>query len=66
MHEPDKQNMTARVVGTRLDNSFGTKIIESHCVRGCQEIVVIIDRDGRQDRFNLCDLIALARRTGYK
>jgi hypothetical protein len=62
MHEPDEQDVKARVVGTVLDNAHGTMIDESMIVGGRQEIVVIIDRLGRQDKFNLADLIALARR----
>lgn len=62
MHEPDEQGLSASVVGTRLDNAFGT-MIEGSCLDGnFQESVVILHKaDGTSRRFNLATLIALAR-----
>lgn len=63
MHEPDEQGLTARVVGTRLDNAFGESITGEFLERGFQELVVILERsDGRVEKFNLASFIALARR----
>ncbi len=64
MHEPDEQGLSARVVGTHLDNAFGESITGEFLERGYQEIVVILERDsdGRVEKFNLASLIALARK----
>lgn len=63
MHEPDEQGLTARVVGTILDNAFGDHVSEEFQERGLQELVVILERsDGRAEQFNLASLLALARR----
>ncbi len=61
MHEPDEQDVSAHVAGTKLDNACGTVIEPWRVVQGCQEIVVYITRDGDTTAFNLADLIALAR-----
>lgn len=62
MHEPDEQDVSARVVGTHLDNAFGDSVAEEAIARGYQEFVVILKRAGRKEqRFNLANLIALAR-----
>jgi hypothetical protein len=68
MHEPDEQNLKARVIGDKLDNAFGNSIREEAILNGWQEFVVILERDfgpkggGRYiDKFNLTSLIALAR-----
>jgi hypothetical protein len=64
MHEPDEQGISARVVGTRLDNAFGDSVTGEFLERGYQELVVILEResDGRTEKFNLASLIALARK----
>lgn len=66
MHEPDEQGIKCRVIGDHLDNAFGNSVITEHIVGGFQEFVVVLERlkDGKivTDRFNLADLIALARR----
>ncbi len=76
MREPDEQDVSARVVGDRLDNAMGHCIIGGSVQAGTQELVVIIERGGhghstpgmaaserqQQQCFNLADLIALARR----
>ena len=61
MHEPDELALTAKVTGTQLDNAFGNDEDNTH------EIVVTLTLDGasmvaERERFNLCDLIALARK----
>jgi hypothetical protein len=71
MHEPDEQNLTARVVGFKLDNAFGEDIKGEMIEKGFQEIVVILERtfpDGtwRTEKFNLASLIALARVAAFQ
>lgn len=61
MHEPDEQGITARVVGYKLDNANGKTIIESAIKEGWQEFVVILEKDGVSECFNLANLIALAK-----
>lgn len=68
MHEPDEQDVFAKVVGDHLDNAFG------NTVRGkfadgspcSQEFVVRLRRGNRRLDVNLADLIALARRAEVK
>lgn len=62
MHEPDEQNITARVVGDHLDNAFGEDVRVSAVVEGYQEFVVVLRRGAAVECFNLATLIALARR----
>jgi len=64
MHEPDEQGLSARVIGTYLDNAFGDSVTGEFLERGHQEIVVVLarDDDGRVEKFNLASLIALARK----
>ncbi len=69
MHEPDEQDLTARVIGTKFDNAFGVGISLELLENGSQEIVVILEKvesDNfgieRFERFNLATLIALARK----
>ncbi len=63
MHEPDEQGLSARVVGSHLDNAFGDHISGEFLEKGYQELVVILNRDdGRAEKFNLASLIALARK----
>jgi len=60
MHEPD--NVTARIVGYKLDNAMGEVIIESAIKEGWQEYVVILERNsGEYAQINLATLIAYAR-----
>jgi len=61
MHEPDEQDISAHVVGDHLDNAFGNCIDIDAILKKNQEYVVVINRDGTEDQFNLADLIALAR-----
>ena len=62
MHEPDNSGVTARVIGYKLDNAMGDAIIEKALKDGWQELVVIIDNNGKNEQFNLACLIALARK----
>lgn len=62
MHEPDEQGVNCRVVGYHLDNAFGDSIFESAVANGYQEYVVVIEKDGDQECFNLANLIAIARK----
>lgn len=65
MHEPDEQDIKCRVVGDHLDNACGDHVGVQQIVGGFQEYVVILERlqGGKivTERFNLADLIALAR-----
>lgn len=67
LHEPDEQDLKARVVGDHLDNAYGETVMERMIVEGYQEFVVILKRfhagTGRHQTecFNLATLIALAR-----
>jgi hypothetical protein len=67
MHEPDENGLKCRVVGDHLDNAFGNRIDVRMIEMGCQEFVVIMDRvlgdKYVTEKFNLADLIALARRS---
>ena len=51
MHEPDEQDVTARVFGEVLDNAGSDN-----------EFTVRIQQGGRYQHFNLATLIALARK----
>lgn len=62
MHEPDEQDLRARVVGTLFDNAFGHSISERAIRGGFQELVVIFERDGELIALNLATLVALARK----
>lgn len=64
MHEPDEQNVSAKVVGDHLDNAFGDTILVNKIpnLGVHQEFVVVIDNDGVKENFNLATLIALARK----
>jgi hypothetical protein len=60
MHEPDEQEVTAKVIGKTLDNAFSCPPAKfSH-----NELMVVIERDGKEEYFNLANLIALARVAG--
>jgi hypothetical protein len=65
MHEPDEQELTARVVGWKFDNASGEDINVQAIDQGWQELVVIlkryVDGDVKIAHFNLATLIALAR-----
>ena len=58
MHEPDEQDVSARVYGQHLDNAMGESITIDD---GFQEYVVILRRGIAAEKFNLATLIALAR-----
>jgi len=66
MHEPDEQELEARVVGYNLDNAYGDQVLPNFIMNGCQEFVVILERrlPGKLmvETFNLATLIALARK----
>ena len=62
MHEPDQQGLSARVIGDELDNAFGEEVTTG---LGFQEYLVIIEKDGKAQRFNLATLIALARKAEF-
>ena len=62
MHEPDEQEVSARVIGTVLDNAFGDSIRTHAIEQGYQEIVVILNKGMESMKINLADLIALARK----
>ncbi len=58
MHEPDEQGISASVGGDHLDNAMSVE-------NPCGEIVVRLAKDDGAEstwRFNLADLIALARK----
>lgn len=61
-HEPDEQEISARVIGTRLDNACGAAIDGGALREGYQEIVVILTHSHphEQIEINLADLLALA------
>lgn len=62
MHEPDEQGITARVLGTRLDNAMGNRLSNNFLINGWQEMVVVIEHeDNGTEQFNLASLIAMAR-----
>jgi hypothetical protein len=67
MHEPDEQDIEARVVGTELDNAFGSTIVPEFMTKGYQELVVVLENTGTDAHFNvnLADLIALARKASF-
>ena len=58
MRQPD---ISARVIGNKLDNAFGIAIIDTLIVNGQQELIVVLEKDQILQLFNLADLIALAR-----
>ena len=61
MHEPYEQGLVSRVVGNKLDNAMGNRIGLKAMEQGWQEFVVILEKDGEIETFNLATLIALAR-----
>lgn len=61
MHEPGEQGLAARVVGNYLDNASGHSTRVDAITGGYQEFVVVLERDGSREPFNLASLIALAR-----
>ena len=61
MHEPDEQDIEARVVGDHLDNAFGNNIRQKAVEDGYQEYVIVLRKGTEQFKINLADLIALAR-----
>ena len=53
-HEPDEQEIDARVTGLHLDNAFGDS---GHC----DELVVVLYHKGQEElKVNLATLLALA------
>lgn len=67
MHEPDEQEISAMVVGDHLDNAHGHRIHYAEDFT-YQEFVVVLNNDstGKEERFNLATLIALARKANLK
>lgn len=66
-HEPDEQEVTARVVGRSLDNAFGEHVGSKSIVEGFQELVVIVEAgQGLEGRIliNLATLLAIACAAG--
>lgn len=73
-HEPDEQDVTARVIGTLLDNAMGNRVEQAAIDGGYQELVVEVnagdgtnpnDPDNRI-RVNLATLLAIAAAYGRK
>lgn len=62
MHEPDEQEIKARVLGDHLDNAFGTSVVADASVKGYQEFVVVLEKGNEYHKINLATLIALARK----
>ena len=62
MHEPDEQNLKARVIGDHLDNACGEHIGVKQIAEGFQEFVIVLEKDNEYESFNLATLIALARK----
>ncbi len=65
MHEPDEQGVKAHVIGDHLDNAMGNSIEPFLLEQHAHELVVIIRREDHDPplyRFNLADLIAIARK----
>lgn len=73
-HEPDEQDVAARVLGTQLDNACGNDVREEAIAEGYQELVVEVFHqvweddsqghipDGDSLRVNLADLFAIVDR----
>lgn len=60
MHEPDEQDVSAKVRGNHLDNAFGG---DASPDENCNEFTVgITDGSGKTEWFNLADLLAIVRR----
>jgi hypothetical protein len=59
MHDPDEQEVSAKVVGNHLDNAMGNSVVVGDRY---QEFVVRLKRDrGTFVDLNLASLLALAR-----
>lgn len=67
-HEPDEQEVSARVVGARLDNACCESISSRAILENFQEFVVIVEREegvkGQRILINLASLLALACASG--
>lgn len=63
MYEPGNAGISARVVGDVLGNILGEEIASDLIEEGTQEFVVILEnKGGGSEKFNLATLIALARK----
>jgi len=65
MHEPDEQNVRVRILGTELRNSEKNPecMLDPIALeQGYHEMIVVLDRETSLGRFNLLDLLALARK----
>ena len=67
MHEPDEQDVSARVLGFTFDNAMGNRIDENALIQGWQELAVVITRTYENgvtsnEVINLATLVALARK----
>jgi len=58
MHEPDEQDVSAKVVGDHLDNAMGDYINPEGKY---QEFVIVLKKGKKTLNVNLANLIALAR-----
>ena len=56
MHEPDEQEISAKVLGNHIDNAMGNDPDTN-----CGELTVGIIKDSKTEWFNLATLIDLAR-----
>lgn len=66
MREPGNAGISARVVGNMLENAFGEEIASDLIEEGTQEFVVILEnKDGGSEKFNLSTLIAFARKADF-
>jgi len=72
-HEPDEQEVSARVLGDHLDNAFGNHVSTNALANGYQEFVVELRHNGLDDegkpqepdatlRVNLANMFAIIDR----
>ncbi len=61
-HEPDEQDIQLHgIVGTVLDNAFGTSIKTGLFQYGSHDVVLFVRRSSTHYKFNLADIFALAK-----
>ena len=61
-HEPDEQDIQLHgIVGTVLDNAFGTSIKTGLFQYGSHNVVLFVRRSSTYYEFNLADIFALAK-----
>ncbi len=62
-HEPDEQGLSFDCcLGNQLDNAFGDHIDQKMIISGEHEVVLFFKREDKPYRFNLVNLLALAKR----